>query len=104
MKISKNDMPTYLAMLNRPAYHIKAEQWRMARAALKLTMRDMRRLTGVTSNTLVNIEKGKRVHHTVTEPVMKFYEENGVEFSDAGAVLLKQKKVFVQSYAREKTA
>lgn len=82
----------YMAMHSRPCGRISASQWRMARAALKLTMRDMVRLTGATSNTLVNIEKGKHVHFTRTEILMKFYEKNGIEFSENG-VLLKQTKV-----------
>jgi len=56
------------------------EQIRMARAALKMTIRDLVKLVGTSTNTIVKLEAGGCVAHCVVEPILKVLEDAGIEF------------------------
>lgn len=84
---SMEGIPRYFC--NQPGSQITPEQWRMARAALKIGMRELAKLSGTTTNTFVNIEKGKNVHHSITNGVRKVLEDQGIEFLDNQGVRLR---------------
>ena len=86
MKISKNDAAIYQAVRNQPGNRLSAAQWRMARAALKLNMRDMAKVADTSTTTIVNIEKSKPVHFMRTNKIRAYFESRGVEFLDCGGV------------------
>jgi len=59
---------------------VTAEQIRMARAALKMTVRNLVKLTGSSTNTIVKLEAGGQVASSIAEPIYKSLESAGVEF------------------------
>ena len=84
---SMEGIPRYVC--NQPGSQITPEQWRMARAALKIGMRELAKLSGTTTNTFVNIEKGKHVHHSITNGIREAFESKGIEFIDNHGVRLR---------------
>ncbi len=88
--ISPNNVGIPRYVCKQPGSQVTPEQWRMARAALKLGMRELAKLAGTSSNSLVNIEKGKYVHHSITNKIRTHLECRGVEFIDSDSVRLRQ--------------
>jgi transcriptional regulator with XRE-family HTH domain len=62
----------------------------MARAAIKISMCELAKLSGTSTNSLVNMEKGRRVSHYLTNPVRAALEASGIEFLDNNGVQLRQ--------------
>ena len=57
-------------------------QIRMARAALKLGIRNLAEQAGTSTTTLVKLEAGGNVAKCIVEPILKTLEDAGVEFID----------------------
>ncbi len=55
-------------------------QLRMARAALKMGIRDLAKLAGTSTTTLVKLEAGGNVAKCIVEPILKELEDAGIEF------------------------
>lgn len=76
---------------------MNAEQARMARAALKLGVREIADMAGVTPNTISRFENGSDPKQSTVEALRKVYQSLGVQFlhdgdtsNGTGAVLLKK--------------
>ena len=63
---------------------ITAEQCRMARAALNVDIRELSKATDLSPATIWRLERGDNVHRATAQIVQSFFEERGVEFSEAG--------------------
>ena len=61
---------------------ITAEQYRMARAALKLSVRDVATLASVSTNTLTRLENGEELKPRTLEAIRNALEKAGVEFTN----------------------
>ena len=61
------------------------DQARMARAALKLTVRDVERLTGVNKDSVSRYEAGKEILATAFQKLEKLFLEAGIIFLDEEA-------------------
>ncbi len=55
-------------------------QLRMARAALKVTLRELESRIGVNKDTIVRIEAGKEVLASAFQRLEKFYRDAGIVF------------------------
>ncbi|SFU06747.1 Helix-turn-helix domain-containing protein [Sedimentitalea nanhaiensis] len=65
------------------------EQLRMARNALRLGVRDLAELSGVSFTTVSRFETGKGgLQHTTAEAMRKALEVRGIQFLEAGQVAL----------------
>ncbi len=85
--VSPNNIGIPRYVCKEPGSQVTPEQWRMARAAIKIGMRELSKLSGTSTNSLVNMEKGKSVSHYLTNPVRATLEARGVEFIDNGVKL-----------------
>ncbi len=65
---------------HRVATLIIAEQCRMARAALSLSVRDLASLAKVSTNTLTRFERGEALYPRTIEAIRAALEAAGVEF------------------------
>lgn len=61
---------------------ITAEQYRMARAALKLSVRDVATMASVSTNTLTRLENGEDLKPRTLEAIRNALEKAGVEFTN----------------------
>ena len=87
-KVRKPCVPRWA--LNSPGDQVTSEQWRMARAAIKIGMRELAKLSRTSVNSLVKMESGKYVHYSITNCVRSTLEANGVEFIGEDTVQLRQ--------------
>jgi len=73
---------------------INAVQCRMARAALKLSVRELAARAKVATDTITRFEAGKELKARTIEAVQHALEKAGVEFTngDAPGVKLRKKK------------
>ena len=63
-----------------------ATQVRMARAALKLSVRDLGSAAKVSPNTVTRVEAGLAVNNSTLASIQRAFEDLGVEFiSESGA-------------------
>lgn len=58
-------------------------QSRMARAALKMGIRDVATNAKVSTNTLIRLEAGEELKQRTLEDLRRIYEDAGVKFIDA---------------------
>lgn len=63
---------------------ITATQARMARAALRLTVRDVAEKAGLDKNTVSNFEMTGSAHTSTAQSLRDFYEARGCRFIDGG--------------------
>jgi transcriptional regulator with XRE-family HTH domain len=70
---------------------MNADQSRMARAALKLGIRDVAKIAKVAPSTVSRLEAGESLNPRTVEAIQRAFEAAGVEFtnSDAPGVRLK---------------
>lgn len=61
---------------------ITAEQYRMARAALRLSVRDVAAMASVSTNTLTRLENGEDLKPRTLEAIRNALEKAGVEFTN----------------------
>ncbi len=61
---------------------ITPEQYRMARAALKLSVRDVATMADVSTNTLTRLENGEELKPRTLEAIRNALEKAGVEFTN----------------------
>ena len=61
-------------------FPMNAEQCRMARAALKLSVRDLAAAARVGANTVVRLEAGEKLQERTVEAIRTALEKAGVEF------------------------
>ena len=61
---------------------ITGDQLRMARAALKLTVRDVAEATGIDKSTIIRAEAGGRAYYQTVMKLQESLEQSGVEFLD----------------------
>jgi transcriptional regulator with XRE-family HTH domain len=61
---------------------ITAEQYRMARAALRLSVRDVATMASVSTNTLTRLENGEELKPRTLEAIRNALEKAGVEFTN----------------------
>jgi transcriptional regulator with XRE-family HTH domain len=61
---------------------ITSEQYRMARAALKLSVRDVATMANVSTNTLTRLENGEELKPRTLEAIRNALEKAGVEFTN----------------------
>jgi transcriptional regulator with XRE-family HTH domain len=61
---------------------ITSEQYRMARAALKLSVRDVATMANVSTNTLTRLENGEELKPRTLEAIRSALEKAGVEFTN----------------------
>jgi transcriptional regulator with XRE-family HTH domain len=61
---------------------ITSEQYRMARAALKLSVRDVATMSNVSTNTLTRLENGEELKPRTLEAIRNALEKAGVEFTN----------------------
>lgn len=59
---------------------ITREQLRMARGALKITVRDLEKMSGVTANTISRYENGSDALGETLMKLRKALEDAGIEF------------------------
>jgi len=73
---------------------MNAAQSRMARAALKLGIRDVARLAKVAPSTVSRFEAGEQLNARTVEAIQRALEAAGVEFTDGDSpgVRLRSKK------------
>jgi transcriptional regulator with XRE-family HTH domain len=64
---------------------MNAAQLRMARAALKLGIRDVARLAIVAPSTVSRLEAGEKLNPRTVEAIRRALEAAGVEFTDGDA-------------------
>ncbi len=88
--VSPNNIGIPRYVCKQPGSQVTPEQWRMARAAIKIGMRELAKLSGTSTNSLVNMEKGRRVSYCLTNPVRAALEARGIEFLDNNGVQLRQ--------------
>ena len=71
---------------------MNAAQSRMARAALKLGIRDVAKLAKVAPSTVSRFEAGEKLNPRTVEAIQRAFEAAGIEFTDGNApgVRLKQ--------------
>lgn len=63
---------------------LSGDQLRMARAALRLTVKDVAEMAGIDKGTIVRIEAGERAYRLTLEKLRTVLEAQGLEFLDAG--------------------
>jgi transcriptional regulator with XRE-family HTH domain len=61
---------------------MNGDQARMARAALKLSVRDVAGQAKVSPNTVTRIEAGLAVNNSTREAIRRAFESAGVEFTN----------------------
>jgi len=61
---------------------VTGEQFRMARAALRLTTREVAAIVGIDKNTLLRAEAGARGYYQTVIALQAAYEARGIEFLD----------------------
>jgi transcriptional regulator with XRE-family HTH domain len=71
---------------------ITSEQSRMARAALRLGVRDLATLANVSPNTVARLERGETMQPRTLEDIQRVLEAAGVEFTDGDAPGVKLKR------------
>lgn len=59
------------------------KQSRMARAGLKLGIRDVADIAKVSTNTIIRLEAGEELRERTIEDVRRIYEEAGAKFINA---------------------
>lgn len=59
---------------------MKPEQLRMARAALKWSVRDLAEKSGVTANTISRIENGSDTRNSTLTAIRNALESNNIQF------------------------
>ncbi|WP_321209019.1 helix-turn-helix transcriptional regulator [Brucella pseudogrignonensis] len=59
---------------------MSAAQCRVARAALKLSVLDLAKLTNMSTNTIVRLERGENLKESTVLHVQRVLEAAGVEF------------------------
>ncbi len=59
------------------------DQIRMARSALRITVREMAEMTGIDKSTIVRVEAGGNVYHATMVKLQTALEAAGAEFLDA---------------------
>jgi transcriptional regulator with XRE-family HTH domain len=73
--------------------NMTAAQARMARAALKLTVREFAALAGISHNTVVRIEADLPTNASTRFAIRAAFEKAGIEFiDDSGVKLMKREK------------
>jgi transcriptional regulator with XRE-family HTH domain len=70
---------------------LTAAQCRMARAALKLEVRELADAANVSTSTIVRFERGEALLLRTVDAIRAALEAKGVEFTDGGAVKLIEK-------------
>lgn len=65
---------------------ITGTQIRMARAALKIGVRELGELAGITANTIVRVESGADSYATTLTRLREALESKGVTFTESGCV------------------
>jgi transcriptional regulator with XRE-family HTH domain len=70
---------------------LTAAQCRMARAALKLEVRELADAANVSTSTIVRFERGEALLLRTVDAIRAALEAKGVEFTDGGAVKLAEK-------------
>lgn len=60
----------------------------MARAGLRLNLKELAALSNVSANTIARIEDGKPAIVSTLEALRRTFEENGVSFSEDGGVVV----------------
>ena len=71
---------------------MNAAQLRMARAALKLGIRDVARLAIVAPSTVSRLEAGEKLNPRTVEAIRRALEAAGVEFTDGDSPGVRLKK------------
>ena len=61
---------------------ITGDQLRMARAALKMTIREVSELTGIDKSTIVRTEAGGKAYYQTISTLQALFEKAGIEFLD----------------------
>ena len=61
---------------------ITGDQLRMARAALKMTIREVSELTGIDKSTVVRTEAGGKAYYQTISTLQALFERLGIEFID----------------------
>jgi len=64
---------------------INATQCRMARAALKLSVRDLAAVAKVATDTITRLERGDALKPRTVEAIQRAFEAAGVEFTNGEA-------------------
>lgn len=64
-------------------------QSRMARAALRWTLREFARRVGLTTNTICAFEGGRNVHTETVAKMRRLFEKHGADFSEESTVKMK---------------
>ena len=68
---------------------VTTAQFRMARAALEWSVRDLAAKAGVHRNTVIRVERGEAKHGPTITAVRRALEAAGIEFLENGAVRLR---------------
>ncbi len=68
--------------INLDGVQMRAEQLRMARAALKWSVRDLAGKSGITANTISRIENGSDAKVSTLDAIRAALESGGVEFTN----------------------
>jgi transcriptional regulator with XRE-family HTH domain len=63
-------------------YQMNAAQCRMARAALRLSVRDLAKLAQVATGTITRLEAGEKLQARTLADVQRALEKAGIEFID----------------------
>jgi transcriptional regulator with XRE-family HTH domain len=61
-------------------FSMNAEQCRMARAALRISVRELAEIARVGTNTVVRMEAGEKLQERTVEAIQAALEKAGVEF------------------------
>jgi transcriptional regulator with XRE-family HTH domain len=69
-----------------------AAQCRMARAALKLSVRDLAKLAHVATGTIVRLEAGEALQPRTVEAIQRALEKAGVTFTNGDSPGVRLKK------------
>ena len=75
---------------NSPGDQVTSEQWRMARASIKIGVRELAKLSRTSVNSLVKMERGIYVHYRITDCVRSILEAKGVQFIGEDTVQIRQ--------------
>lgn len=60
----------------------------MARAGLRLSLKELAELSGVSANTIARIEDGKPAIVSTLEALKRTFEDNGITFPEDGVVVI----------------
>jgi transcriptional regulator with XRE-family HTH domain len=67
---------------------IDGSQVRMARAGLRLSLKELASISGVSANTIARIEDGKPAIISTLEALRRCFEDHGVSFPGDGSVTI----------------